>query len=82
MIERIIFLRMIRAIITYVIESCFYFTTSFPKDSSNRLEIADSGLGGTGEDDVVQAFNVNASTESAITGNNNCIVFIFGNLPN
>ena len=39
------------------------------------MKISNSGLGGTGEDDVVQPLDVNASTESAITGNNNCIPF-------
>ena len=69
-------------VIRNIIQHCFYFASSFSKDSTNGLEVSNSGLGGAGENNVVQPPNVNPSAKSAVAGHNDCIGFILRDKSN
>ena len=63
-------------VIRNIIQHSVYFASPFSKDSTDGLEGSNSGLGGAGENNVVQALNVNTSTKSPVGRHNDCIGFI------
>ena len=69
-------------VIRNIIQHRLYFASSFSKDSTDGLEVSNSTFGGAGENNVVQALNVNTSTKSPIGRHNDCIGFILRDKSN